>query len=82
MTVPIYLQMFCSVWSLFNRLAEKHFLMFSALKDGWSINVFYYLREMISFEEGQGGHYFLAAYQRILEGILSRLGKESNWTEE
>lgn len=41
--------------------------MFSALKDSWSINVFYYLREMISFEEGQGGHYFLAAYQRILE---------------
>jgi hypothetical protein len=28
--------------------------MFSALKNGWSINIFYYLREMIGSEEGQG----------------------------
>lgn len=32
---------------------------------------------MISFEEGQGGRSFLAAYQRILEGIIFRLEKES-----
>ena len=44
--------------------------MFSALKNDWSINIFYYLREIISFEEGYEVHYLLAAYQRILEGII------------
>lgn len=43
--------------------------MFSALKNGWSINIFYYLREVISFKEGQV-HYLLAAYQGIPEGII------------
>lgn len=43
--------------------------MFSALKNGWSINIFYYLREVISFKEGQV-HYLLAAYQGIPEDII------------
>lgn len=37
---------------------------------------------MISFEEGQGGHYILAAYQSILEGILFQARKRKQQTEE
>lgn len=50
--------------------------MYSALKNGWSINIFYYLREIIRFEEDRGS-LFLAAYQGIPEGIIFRLEKEA-----
>lgn len=51
--------------------------MFSVLKNGWSINIFYYLREMISFDEGQRVIISLLLIKRFCRASFFRLEKES-----
>lgn len=51
--------------------------MFSALRSGWSINIFYYLREMISFGEGQGVIISLLLITGFWRASFFRLEKES-----